>query len=141
MKTKFDALLSKLKQEIQICEQEIMQINALLSQTQQEIQNLMIKMEQIPIPNHGDFSIMKDIFEGKKAYLSLIDEAQEKLSALKYQKAQKQAQYKLHQLEFEKIQYLHQKEIQNKIQTLKAQEAKLLDDIASARFYQQQGGR
>lgn len=140
MKTKFDALLAKIKQKVQNCENEIAQINAQINNTQEGIANFTQCIAQMQLPMEGSTLAFREIYESKKAYLQKIEDLSFSLSSLKAQKAQKQEEYKLHQLEFEKMKYLQKREIDAYIAKIKQKEQNQLDEIAVMLFCQDRKG-
>lgn len=141
MKSKFDSLLKALKQKLQTCELSIAQINQQITQKQEEIRELSILLSQVQIPVSGNALLFRESYEGKRVYLEMIDACGLEISNLKNQKKKKQEEYKEQSLELEKIQYLWNKEMQEKLKLLKAREQKELDEIAVMRFKKQWEGR
>lgn len=141
LKSKFDSLLKALKQKLQTCELSIAQINQQITQKQEEIRELSILLSQVQIPVSGNALLFRESYEGKRVYLEMIDACGLEISNLKNQKKKKQEEYKEQSLELEKIQYLWNKEMQEKLKLLKAREQKELDEIAVMRFKKQWEGR
>lgn len=134
MRSKFDPLLKGLKQKLQICELSIAQINQKIAHKQEEIREFSILLSRIEMPLSGNTLLFRESYEGKRMYLEMIDACQNEISILKNQKREMQDEYKKQCLELEKIQYLWNKEIQEKLKLLKSKEQKELDEIAVMRF-------
>lgn len=134
LKSKFDPLLKGLKQKLQACELSIAQINQQIAQKQEEIREFSVLISQIQVPASGNVLLFKESYEGKRVYLEMIDACGLEISALKNERKKKQEEYKEQCLELEKIQYLWNKEMQEKLRLLKAKEQKELDEIAMMRF-------
>lgn len=139
MKSKFDPLLKGIKQKLNACELSIAQINQKIIQEEEEIGRILSLISQIQIPLSGNTLFFKELYEGKKAYLEMIDAHQFTISTLKSERKQKQEEYKTQCLELEKIQYLISREIKEKIRLLKTREQKELDEIAIMRFGRNKG--
>lgn len=140
MKTKFDALLVGIKQKVQNCENEIAHINAQIKDAQEGIAGFTQCIADIELPMGGSTLAFREIYEGKRTYLQKIEDLSSTLSSLKAQKIQKQEEYKLYQLEFEKMKYLQKKEIDAYIAKIKQKEQNQLDEIAVMLFCQNKQG-
>lgn len=140
MKTKFDALLVGIKQKVQNCENEIAQINAQIKNAQEGIAECTRCIADMELPMEGSTLAFREIYEGKRAYLQKIEDLSSFLSSLKAQKIQKQEEYKLYQLEFEKMKYLQKREIDAYIAKIKQKEQNQLDEIAVMLFCQDKQG-
>lgn len=134
LKSKFDPLLKGLKQKLNTCELAIAQINQKITQEEEAISELLVLISQIEIPSSGNALLFRELYEGKKAYLGMVDAHQLNISILKDERKKKQEEYKEQCLELEKIQYLISREIKEKLKLLKAKEQKELDEIATMRF-------
>lgn len=139
LKSKFDPLLKGIKQKLQTCELSIAQINQQITQKQEEIRELSTLLSQVQVPVSGNALFFKELYEGKKAYLEMIDAHQFAIATLKSERKQKQEEYKIQCLELEKIQYLISREIKEKIRLLKAREQKEFDEIAIMQFGRNKG--
>lgn len=140
MKTKFDALLVGIKQKVQNCENEIAQINAQIKNAQEGIAECTQCIADMELPMEGSALAFREIYEGKRVYLQKIEDLSSFLSSLKAQKIQKQEEYKLYQLEFEKMKYLQKREIDAYIAKIKQKEQNQLDEIAVMLFCQDKQG-
>lgn len=140
MKNQFDSLLKALKQKLRSCEISIAQINQEIAHKQQEIRDFSILLSQVEIPSNGNVLLFRESYETKKAYLGMMDACQNEISILKHQKREKQEEHKKQCLELEKIQYLWNKEMQEKLKFLKAKEQKEMDEIAVMRSRKHQEG-
>lgn len=140
MKTKFDAIVLGIKQKVQNCENAIAELNSQIAKTQEEILSFTCAIAEIELPSSGNALAFKEIYESKKAYLQKIENLSAFLSDLKFQKSQKQEEYKLCELEFEKMKYLQKKEIDAYIAKLKQKEQNQLDEVAVMLFCQDRKG-
>ena len=131
MTTKFSQLAKLRKQKLESIEIEIAIANRQKRDALSNIQRLNEEINLVVIPKKGNFSeisicndAIRSVSIRKKAQEELIVSIDKHLEEL--QKA-----YKSANIEYEKIKYLEERELQKRIKKIKLKESKELDEIAN----------
>ena len=130
MKTKYSQLLKVKKQKVDTIENEIAFLNSKKHIVENEIENITDEINSIDKPKEGQFGTFLSIsysfdtlFSLKKSKESILQEIENELS-------QKRDEYKIALMEYEKIKYLEELIIEQKLDKIKKDEQKLLDELS-----------
>ncbi len=134
MKTKFSELLKVKKQKVSEIEQQLASVRQKKLLILNEIDKINQDIKSFNYPSEGDYSQLNIALAQKN---SLFHEKENKENLLKYcdQEIEKfNIQYKEANIEYEKINHLDNIEIEKKLDEIKLQEAKNLDEIGTQLF-------
>ena len=134
MKTRFADLLKVKKQKLDEVERQLLDVQNRKKRLTYEIVQVDHDIAILELPKSGDFGLMQASREG---FLALVFEKEllvEKLALREQQIVGLKSLYKEVSIEYEKIAYLDNEEIQKEIKRLKIEEAKDLDEIANILF-------
>jgi len=119
--------LDKVESELYVIRQSIFEIEG-------EIRNIYKYIDNLIVPQNGDIKLLNSFQESRRVLnvqkSMLVSDLQVKSLEL----SKKQQEYKESKLEYEKIKYLEEEEIAKKLEKLKKDEAKELDEISSQLF-------
>ncbi len=134
MKTKYSQLLKIKKQKIETIENTITILNLEIKKNEFEIEKIINDIKSLKSPKSGKFSIImaynysfETLIHSKKEKQLLLIQKKEKLSKL-------QKDYKTALIEFEKVKYLEDLIIKEKIEKDKKEEQKMIDEISVMNF-------
>ncbi len=134
MKSHFAPILKVKKQELDERENEIIKINQHIKEKFDLIAQFQRQMQELLLPSQGTLQDFKILQEHKNAFLFQIDRMHLEISMLKEEKKQKQELYQQAYIAYEKIHYLHTKELKKQQFVLKKSEEKYFDAIATTLF-------
>ncbi len=130
MKTKYSQLTKVKKQKVDSIENEIAVLNARKQKILGEIERIKREISGIKKPKEGRFGVFlsanysfETLFEQKKQEELLLSSIDEELN-------KKREEYKRALMEYEKIKYLEDLEIEKKLDKIKKDEQKLLDEMS-----------
>jgi len=129
-KSKFTPLLKLKKQTISAKEQTLMQCNNDIAIKQKEIDQNQEDMLNLSLPTQGNFALYSYTQEQKRVITIFAKQLKKEEEWLKAKKINIQNELKYLEIEYEKFNYLHQNEVDKKIEKLKKEEAKMLDEVA-----------
>jgi hypothetical protein len=129
-KSKFTPLLKLKKQTISAKEQTLMQCNNDITLKQKEIDQNQEDMLNLSLPTQGNFALYSYTQEQKRVITIFAKQLKKEEEWLKAKKINIQNELKYLEIEYEKFNYLHQNEVDKKIEKLKKEEAKMLDEVA-----------
>jgi hypothetical protein len=129
-KSKFTPLLKLKKQTISAKEQTLMQCNNNITIKQKEIDQNQEDMLNLSLPTQGNFALYSYMQEQKRVITIFAKQLKKEEEWLKAKKINIQNELKYLEIEYEKFNYLHQNEVDKKIEKLKKEEAKMLDEVA-----------
>jgi len=119
--------LDKIESELFILKSEIKKINRQIDETYEAISSLVI-------PQNGTIKEL-NIFAQRRQVLNAQKDRQKKvLNTKNMELGYKQQSYKKAKLEYEKIKYLEEQELNEKLKKLKKDEQKELDEISNLLF-------
>ncbi|WP_104697435.1 MULTISPECIES: flagellar export protein FliJ [unclassified Helicobacter] len=134
MKTSFYPLIKIKKQELEQKEMEIAQINHLIAHKFDEIAQFQSQMKEFSIPHSGNFQDFKVLQEYKNAFLFQIDSMHAEISNLKQTKRELEQAYQKIYIEYEKLNYIHTSEQKRRINEIKKQHTKHIDEVSTMLF-------
>lgn len=130
MKSRFNSLVNVHKNRVQSGERAVQQAHNNLKNAERALSESLSELEKIEMPLHGRV----DLFLSNRALLQAqraqIKHNEEWVLFAKNELENKKAELRKEMREYEKFNYLKHKEIEEKLKTLKQQEAKNLDEIA-----------
>ena len=132
MKTKYSQLLKVKKQKVEIIENEIALLNSKKEIIKQEIAELILQIDAIKKPKEGKFGIFLSTSYSFKKLHSFKKDKEEILRQKESELTQKREEYKRALMEYEKIKYLEDLLIEEKLDKIKKDEQKLLDELSQA---------
>jgi flagellar export protein FliJ len=131
MTTKFSQLAKLRKQKLESIEIEIAIANRQKRDALSNIQRLNEEINLVVIPKKGNFSEISICNDAIRS-VSLRKKAQEELIvSIDKHLEELQKAYKSANIEYEKIKYLEERELQKRIKQIKLKESKELDEIAN----------
>jgi flagellar export protein FliJ len=131
MKTKFSQIVKVKQRKVDEIENELMDVRFQKRKTLSMIEDILKEIEGLKTPQSGSFaeinlshSYLKNLSNQKKEKEKEILQLDKQIEGIK-------ELYKEANIEFEKIKYLEDLEIEKKLQELKVQESKDMDEIAN----------
>jgi hypothetical protein len=134
MKTRFSDLLKVKKQKLADVEQQLQDVQHRKKRLEEKIVRVDSEVASLKMPQQGDFQTMQ---LSRRLFNQLLAKKEELLESLVLRNRQiegLQILYKEATIEYEKIAYLHQEEIDKIVQKRLYEEAKGLDEIANILF-------
>ncbi len=131
MSTIFSKISKINKQRVDKIESELFLLKSSIRQIEDKIRAVYDNIDGLEIPQNGDVSLLSLFQEQRKILNRQKSRLLKELSAKNLQLARKYEEYKKAKLEFEKIKYLEEQEIAKKIEKLKKEEQKSLDEISN----------
>lgn len=119
--------LDKIESELYIIRQAIFKIESEISEIYRYIDNLVI-------PQNGGIKLLNSFQESRRVLNTQKDMFESDLQVKNLELTGKQHEYKEAKLEHEKIKYLEEEEIAKRLEKLKKDEAKELDEISNQLF-------
>lgn len=130
MKTKYSQLLKVKKQKVDSIENEIALLNSKKNSTEKDIENLKEEINSLKKPKEGKFGIFVSASYSFDTLFMLKKEKETFLQHIDNELEQKRDEYKKAKMEYEKIKYLEDLEIEKKLDKIKKDEQKLLDEMS-----------
>lgn len=131
MKTKFSQILKVKQRRVDEIENELMDVRFQKRKTLTKIEEIVEEIMGLKTPQSGSFAeinlshtYLKNLSNQKQSKEQEIIQLDQQIEGIK-------ELYKEANIEFEKVKYLEDLEIEKKLQELKVQEAKDMDEIAN----------
>ena len=131
MKTKFSQILKVKQRRVDEIENELMDVRFQKRKTLTKIEEIVKEIAGLKTPQSGSFAeinishtYLKSLSNQKKSKEEEIIQLDQQIEGIK-------ELYKEANIEFEKVKYLEDLEIEKKLQEIKVQEAKDMDEIAN----------
>jgi hypothetical protein len=134
MKTKYSQLLKLRKQQVDSIENKIAILNKYKEMLNDEIMDISKDADSLQMPKKGKF---KKLLAQNHSFEILMNLKREKEFLLleKSKEIQNaQSEYKIALMEFEKIKYLEDLQVQKKLEKLKKDEQKMLDEVSTMNY-------
>ena len=122
------------KQKLDKVESELYVIRQAIFKIEDEIGNIYNYINNLVIPQNGDIKLLNSFQESRRVLNLQKGILARDLQVKSLELSKKQQEYKESKLEYEKIKYLEEEEIAKKLEKLKKDEAKELDEISSQLF-------
>ena len=122
------------KQKLDKVESELYVIRQAIFKIEDEIRNIYKYIDNLIIPQNGDIKLLNSFQESRRVLNVQKGMLSSDLQVKNLELSKKQQEYKESKLEHEKIKYLEEEEIAKKLEKLKKDEAKELDEISSQLF-------
>jgi len=119
------------KQKVQKVENELFVLKSNIRVIEKKIKGIYIDIGQLNIPENGEARELMLFQEQRKLLNNQKNRDQRELNVKNLELANKYQEYKKAKMEYEKIKYLEEQEIIKKIEKLKKQEQKDLDEISN----------
>jgi len=130
MKTKYSQLLKVKKQKVDSIENEIAFLNTKKDSIKKEKEKLEKEIKSLDKPKKGKFDIFLSVSYSFDSLFTFKKEKELLLKHTEFELSQKQNEYKKALVEYEKIKYLEDLEIEKKLDKIKKDEQKLLDEMS-----------
>jgi len=130
MKTKFSDILKVKKQVVEKIERNIQKINASINNLKVKMNNLENALFSLSTPKEGNFSIFSQIKTQQNLIREEIETLKNQIIILKNRKNELMKELKKANVEYEKIKYLENLEIQKMIKEKRLKENREMDEIA-----------
>ena len=137
MKSKFSKILELKENILDSIELELLNINNLINKKENEINAL--KLESKSIPNASNYLEFRSFIGMLSNLKEKIKEEKNDLDSLYLQKQVLEQNYKNARIEYEKIKFIHFKEIKKLMHNRNKKEEKLLDEVGSNLHYRNLG--
>ncbi len=122
------------KQKLDKIESELFIIKSDIKKIKKEIKETYDAIKSLVIPQNGTIREF-NVYTQKRGVLNLQKERQEETLHIKNSElSHKYQEYKMAKLEYEKMKYLEEQEITQKLKKLKKDEQKELDEISNLLF-------
>ncbi len=138
MKTRFADLLKVKKQKLDEVERQLLDVQNRKRRLEYKIEQIDHEIETLKLPKSGEFGLMQISRVGFLTLISQKEQLTTKLLLREQQIVGLKALYKEVSIEYEKIAYLEEEEIQKEMKRVKVEEAKDLDEIANILFVNKQ---
>ncbi len=122
------------KQKLDKVESELYVIRQVISKIEDEIGDIYKYIDSLIIPQNGDIKLLSSFQESRRMLNVQKDMLTNDLQAKRLELSKKQQEYKEAKLEHEKIKYLEEEEIAKRLEKLKKDEAKELNEISNQLF-------
>ena len=119
------------KQKVQKVENELFVLKSNIRVIEKKIKDIYADIDQLNIPANGEARELMLFQEQRKLLNNQKSRDQRELNVKNLELANKYQEYKRAKMEYEKIKYLEEQEIIKKIEKLKKQEQKDLDEISN----------
>jgi len=130
MRTKFSDILKIKQQAVEKIERNIQKINVSINNLKVKINNLDNALFSLSTPKEGSFSIFSQIKIQQNLLRDEIKNLKNQIVILENRKNELMNELKKANIEYEKIKYLENLEIQKKIKEKRVKESKEMDEIA-----------
>ncbi len=130
MKTKFTQIVKIKKQKVDKVELELTKINNKISDTDKNILNTNKAIKSHSTPTSGNFSQIKLYQDNLNSYLYELKMLKEKLNLYKSEKNKIDVQLKEANLDYEKMKYIENVEVQKILKEAKIKEENELNEIS-----------
>ncbi len=122
------------KQKLDRIESELYIIKTNIRKTEEEIKTVYVFIEKLKIPQNGDIKLLNSFQESRRLLNVQKNMLTDNLYAKNLELSKKHKEYKEAKFEYEKIKYLEEEEIAKRLEKLKKDEAKELDEISNQLF-------
>jgi len=129
MKTKFSDILKVKKQVVEKIERNIQKINSSIQTLQNKINSLNNELSSFSFPKEGDFRQFQQVKLMQESLINEIKNFENQIMILENRKNEMN-ELKKANIEYEKIKYLENLEIQKIIKEKRLKESKEMDEIA-----------
>ncbi len=119
------------KQKLDRIESELFIIKSEMKRISREIQRIYLSVDELVTPQTGSVKELVEFQARRRVLNTQKDIFTKELHQKDLELAQKQQEYKKAKLEYEKIKYLHEEELKKKLQKIKKDEQKELDEIST----------
>jgi len=130
MKTKFSDILKIKKQAVEKIERNIQKINASINNLKVKINNLENVLFSLSTPKEGNFSIFSQIKTQQNLLRDEIKNFNNQIVVLENRRNELMEELKKANIEYEKIKYLENLEIQKMVKEKRLKESRDMDEIA-----------
>lgn len=130
MKTRYTSLVTLKKSTVQSSEQALQSANATLNTANMELQSAYDLLDTIQQPATGTIGEMLSARSLMDSQRGIIKHNQEWIQFAQNQVESAKEQLKSDMIEYEKFKYLELEEVKKRLQEIKEQEAKDLDEVA-----------
>ena len=122
------------KQKLDKIESELYVIKSAIRSIEDEIEGIYGMIGDLEIPQNGEMKLLNSFQQNRKLLNNQKDMLSNDLNKKNQELSNKQQEYKIAKLEFEKIKYLEEEEIAKRLEKLKKDEQKELDEISNLLF-------
>ncbi len=130
MKTKYSQLLKVKKQEVDGIENKIALLNAQKNRIAVELEVLKREISELKVPKEGRFGQFVSASFAFEKLMGAKKEKEREIDSKNTQIIEAQNEYKRALLEYEKIKYLEDLILKERLEKIKKDEQKLLDEIS-----------
>jgi len=130
MKTKFSDILKVKKQAIEKIERDIQKINASINNLKVKMNNLENALFSLSTPKEGSFSLFSQIKTQQNLLRDEIKNLNNQIVILENRRNELMEELKKANIEYEKIKYLENLEIQKMVKEKRLKESRDMDEIA-----------
>jgi len=134
MKTKFSDLLKIKDRKLKEIEKKISLVIADIDTIKKDIEDIESEIKEFKSALSGEFAL----YQIQKSFFTLMVEKKDKLQKDKTDLDMKlellKNEYKIANIEYEKIAYLHKEEEKKLLEELKVKESKMMDEVANILF-------
>ncbi|MGI0406604.1 flagellar export protein FliJ [Helicobacter himalayensis] len=130
MDTKFSPILLVRKKALDTQERKILEHNRFIASKQEEIHHFLTQIAEIELPQGGNYLAYKAVLEVKNMLLAHLEQLHSELSSLKAQRKALEEEYKILNIEYEKMKYLDSKEKEMRLKQLRIAQQRQSDEVA-----------
>ena len=122
------------KQKLDKIESELYVIKSAIRSIEDEIEGIYDMIGDLKIPQNGEMKLLNSFQQNRNLLNNQKDMLTSDLNKKNQELLNKQQEYKIAKLEFEKIKYLEEEELAKRLEKLKKDEQKELDEISNLLF-------
>lgn len=130
MKTKFTQLVLLHKKKVDEIEMMLQKNAQVILIKQNEIDTLVQEFATLQSPTNGTYQNFLTFVHHKEEFRQMIDFKIQELALLKHERQKLQEDFKRQNIEFEKAKYLDGLEVKKRLEQIKKQEMRDLDEIS-----------
>ncbi|MDX1809107.1 MAG: flagellar export protein FliJ [Sulfurospirillaceae bacterium] len=135
MKSAFSQISKVKKQKLNKIENELARIRLDILEIETGIHEIYVSIKKLTVPKHGAVNILASYQEQRRILNVEKKHLEQNLEAKNIELSKKQFEYKNAQIDFEKIKYLEEQELMQKIDKLNKEEQKNMDEISNILQY------
>ena len=136
MKTRFYPILKIKKDILNNIEKELIKINQKISIKENEISMLKEELKNMKAPSVSVYRELLTFKDSAAAFLDEISKEQNLLEMMYSSRIDINKKYKMAMIEYEKINYLHTEELKLRVDKLRKEEQKFIDEVGGILYHQ-----
>lgn len=133
-KSRYEPLVKLKKKSLDTAERSLINANNELTFASETLKRSYEELSQMTLPTHGSIGEFTQAAAMIHAQHQTIEYSQNRVKIAQHQQHQMRERFKAAMMDFEKFKYLEVQEMNARLKHLKAQEAKMLDEIGTMTY-------